>query len=123
MRCSGWGIGAVIRHTAGAIAVFAGVTLLAPILLHSISDGIARFAPELIFANSVAAVVPQANSFSVTIGVVLMLAYCAAALGLGAVAAQPAGRMTAEQSEDSGVRVRIRGRELSLAMTEEQAVR
>jgi hypothetical protein len=28
--------------------------------------------------------VPQANSFSATIGVVLMLAYCTAALGLGA---------------------------------------
>ncbi len=31
--------------------------------------------------------------------------------------------MTPDQAEDSGVRVRIRGRELSLAMTEEQAVR
>jgi hypothetical protein len=28
--------------------------------------------------------VPQANSFSATIGFVIMLAYCAAALGLGA---------------------------------------
>ena len=74
----------MIRHTAGAIAVFAGVTFLVPILFNSISHGIARFAPELIFANSVAAVVPQANSVSVTIGVVLMLAYCAVALGLGA---------------------------------------
>jgi ABC-2 type transport system permease protein len=80
----GLGLGTVIRHTAGAIAVFAGFTLLAPILLHSISESIARYAPELIFANSVAAVVPQANSFSATIGVVLMLVYCTAALGLGA---------------------------------------
>jgi len=31
--------------------------------------------------------------------------------------------VTADESEDSGVRVRIRGRELSLAMTEEQALR
>jgi ABC-type transport system involved in multi-copper enzyme maturation permease subunit len=81
----GLGIGTVIRHTAGAIAVFAGCTLLASILLTSISEGIARFAPELIFATSVAAVVRQPNSVSVTIGVVLMLAYCAAALGLGAL--------------------------------------
>jgi hypothetical protein len=75
----------VIRHTAGAIAVFAGFTMLAPVLLHSISESTARYAPELIFANSVAAVVPQSDSFSATIGVVLMLAYCATALGLGAM--------------------------------------
>jgi ABC-type transport system involved in multi-copper enzyme maturation permease subunit len=81
----GLGIGTVIRHTAGAIAVFAGVTFLVPILFNSISHGIARFAPELIFANSIAAVDRQGNAFSVTIGVVLMLSYCAAALGLGAV--------------------------------------
>ncbi len=82
----GLGIGAVIRHTAGAIAVYAGATLLAPILLESVSHSIARFAPELIFANSVAAVVDQHNdALSVTIGVVFMLAYCVAALGLGAL--------------------------------------
>jgi ABC-2 type transport system permease protein len=80
----GLGLGAVIRHTAGAIAVFAGFTMLAPVLLHSMSENIARYAPELIFANSVAAVVPQSGSFSATIGVVLMVAYCAAALGVGA---------------------------------------
>jgi ABC-2 type transport system permease protein len=81
----GLGIGTVIRHTAGAIAVFAGVTFLVPILFNSISHGIARFAPELIFANSIAAVDRQSNSLSVTIGFVLMLSYCAAALGLGAL--------------------------------------
>ena len=80
----GLGLGTLIRHTAGAIAVFAGVTLLAPILLHSIG-GTARYAPEVIFANSVAAVVRQSDSLSVTIGVVLMLVYCASALGLGTV--------------------------------------
>jgi ABC-2 type transport system permease protein len=81
----GLAIGTVIRHTAGAIAVFAGCTLLASILLSSISESIARFAPELIFANSVAAVVPQAHALSATLGVVLMLSYCGVALGLGAL--------------------------------------
>jgi ABC-2 type transport system permease protein len=81
----GLGIGTAIRHTAGAIAAFVGCTLLASILLSSISQNIARFAPELIFANSVAAVVRQPHSLSVTIGVVLMLTYCAGALGLGAL--------------------------------------
>jgi ABC-2 type transport system permease protein len=81
----GLGIGTIVRHTAGALAVFAGCTLLASILLSSISESIARFAPEIIFANSIAAVVHSGDSLSVTIGVVLMLAYCTAALGLGAL--------------------------------------
>jgi hypothetical protein len=81
----GLGLGTVIRHTAGAIAVFAGVTLLAPILLHPLSESISRLAPELIFATSVADVVPQTGSVSVTLGVVLMISYCTAVLGLGAV--------------------------------------
>jgi ABC-2 type transport system permease protein len=81
----GLGIGTVVRHTAGAVAVFAGVTFLVPILLNSISHGIARFAPELIFANSVAAVDRQSNALPVTIGVVLMLVYCVASFGLGAL--------------------------------------
>jgi ABC-2 type transport system permease protein len=80
----GLGIATVIRHTAGAVAVFAGVTFLVPILFDSISHGVARFAPELIFANSIAAVDRQSNALSATIGTVLMLVYCAAALGLGA---------------------------------------
>ena len=117
----GLGIGTVIRHTAGAIAVFAGVTFLVPILFNSISHGIARFAPELIFANSVAAVVPAVE---LAVGHnrgrahARLLRRCARA---GRPAAQPAGRVTPDSSEDSSVRVRIRGRELSLAMTEEQS--
>lgn len=81
----GLGLGTVIRHTAGAIAAFAGFTLLAPILLQSISESISRYAPEIIYAQSVATVVPQGNSLSATIGVVVMITYCIAALGLGAV--------------------------------------
>jgi ABC-2 type transport system permease protein len=81
----GLGLGTVMRHTAGAIAVFAGFTLLAPILLHSISESISRYAPELIFANSVATVVRHDNALSATIGVVVMLTYCVVTLGLGAL--------------------------------------
>jgi len=81
----GPGLGAIIRHTAGAIAAFAGVTLLLPILLHGISGDPARYAPEIIFANSVSAVVAQqAGALSATIGTVLMVMYCAAALIMGA---------------------------------------
>jgi ABC-type transport system involved in multi-copper enzyme maturation permease subunit len=82
----GLGLGVIIRHTAGAIALFAGVTFLIPILFDSISHHISRFAPELIFANSITTTVDQHNgALSVTMGVVCMVAYCAAALGLGAV--------------------------------------
>jgi ABC-2 type transport system permease protein len=85
----GLGIGLVVRHTAGAVAVFAGVTFLVPILLNSISHSVARYAPELIFANSIASTVTQHDdAVSVTIGTVCMLGYCVAALGLGALLLQ-----------------------------------
>ena len=80
----GLGLGTVMRHTAGAIAVFAGFTLLGP----SSSTPSRRASP----------VTPRAHlrqlgggrraagrALSVTIGVVVMLIYCAVALGLGAL--------------------------------------
>ena len=81
----GLGLGFVIRHTAGAIATFAGLTLLAPILLHTLSGDPSRYTPAIIFAQSVAAVVPQGNQVSATIGFVLMVLYTVAALAVGAV--------------------------------------
>jgi hypothetical protein len=81
----GFGLGLVIRHTAGALATFAGVTLLAPILLQTIGGHPARFTPAGIFANSVAAVVPQSHQLSATIGFMLMVLYCFGVLVAGAV--------------------------------------
>jgi hypothetical protein len=81
----GLGLGLIIRHTAGAIATFAGVTLLAPILLHTLSGDPSKYTPAIIFAQSVAAVVPQGNQVSATIGFVLMVLYTVAALAVGAV--------------------------------------
>ncbi|HEY1652759.1 MAG TPA: ABC transporter permease [Acidimicrobiales bacterium] len=81
----GLGLGFVIRHTAGAIATFAGVTLLAPILLHTLSSDPSKYTPAIIFAQSVSAVVPQTNQVSATIGFVLMLVYVAVALAAGVV--------------------------------------
>jgi ABC-2 type transport system permease protein len=81
----GLGLGLIIRHTAGAIATFAGVTLLAPILLHQLAGDPSRYTPAIIFANSVAATVPQGHQLSATIGFLLMVLYCVAALGIGAV--------------------------------------
>jgi heme/copper-type cytochrome/quinol oxidase subunit 4 len=81
----GLGLGLIIRHTAGAIATFAGVTLLAPILLQTVAGHPDRFTPAIIFAQSVAAVVPQGHQLSATIGFVLMVLYTVAALAVGAV--------------------------------------
>ena len=81
----GLGLGAIIRHTAGAIAAFTGVTLLLPDPAPRRSRGTrARYAPEIIFGNSVSAVVAQqAGDLSATIGTVFMVTYCAAALIVG----------------------------------------
>jgi ABC-2 type transport system permease protein len=81
----GLGIGTIIRHTAGAIGAFVGVVFLLPILLQSLSahGNPARFAPEEILANSVAAVVPQSGQVSPTVGMVLMGLYCVVILGTG----------------------------------------
>jgi ABC-type transport system involved in multi-copper enzyme maturation permease subunit len=81
----GFGLGMMLRHTAGALATFAGVTLLAPILLQTIGGHPARFTPAAIFANSVAAVVPQSHQLSATIGFMLMALYCTGVLVAGAV--------------------------------------
>jgi ABC-type transport system involved in multi-copper enzyme maturation permease subunit len=77
------GIGFMVRHTAGAIAAFVGVTLLLPILLQSVGGDPARFAPENILANSVAAVAPQSGQLGAVQGFGVMVLYTAAALGAG----------------------------------------
>ena len=63
------------------------MTLLAPILLHTHRRAIpSKYTPAIIFAQSVAAVVPQGNQLSATIGFMLMVLYTVAALAVGAVA-------------------------------------
>jgi ABC-2 type transport system permease protein len=83
----GLGLGVIIRHSAGAIAAFVGTTLLLPVLLQPLAaDGNpARFTPEQILADSVAAVVPQSGQLSPTVGFLLMVGYCAVALAVGAL--------------------------------------
>ena len=120
----GLGIGTVIRHTAGAIAVFAGVHVAGahPAQLHlgehrpfrprahlrQLRGG--RRAGKRTLSRS------QSGSCSCSPTAPPRWAWARSLL-------QPEGRVTPDRAEDSGVRVRIRGRELSLAMTEEQAVR
>lgn len=79
----GLGIGAIIRHSAGAIATFVGCTLLLPVILHEVAGNPNRFLPETIYANSVAAVVPQTDALTSTEGFLLMVAYALLALFVG----------------------------------------
>ena len=81
----GMGIGAIVRNTAAAISAYVGVTFLLPLLLQQLSGNPARYAPVQILANSVSATVPHHNQVSVTLGLLLMVAYTAAALIAGAV--------------------------------------
>jgi ABC-type transport system involved in multi-copper enzyme maturation permease subunit len=81
----GMGIGAIVRNTAGAISAYVGVTFLIPLALQQISGNPARYAPVQILANSVSATVTHSNQVSPAIGLLLMIAYAAAALVAGGV--------------------------------------
>ena len=117
----GVGIGAIIRHSAGAIATFVGCTLLLPLLLHNVAGNPSRFMPVLLLGNSVAAVVPISGALSSTAALLADGPLRGGRAGRRRGAAGPAGRLMVEQAEDTGVHVRVRGRELSLAVSEEQA--
>jgi hypothetical protein len=81
----GMGLGAIVRNTAGAISAYVGVTFLLPLLIHQLSGDPARYAPVQILSNSVTTTVANHDAISATLGLVLMLAYTAAVLAIGAV--------------------------------------
>lgn len=79
----GLGLGAIIRHSAGAVAVYAGTVLMLPLLLVAFPGHVARFLPGTMLTSSVAAVIPQAGSQALPPGwdgFLVMAAYSAAAL-------------------------------------------
>ncbi|MGH9029487.1 MAG: ABC transporter permease [Acidimicrobiales bacterium] len=80
----GLGLGLIIRHTAGAIATYVGITLLIPVLIQRMPGNPGRFTPVSILANSVAAVVPQTRELTAPVGFLLMSVYAAVALTLAA---------------------------------------
>ncbi len=82
----GLGLGAIIRHSAGAVAAYATIMLVLPLLLAASPGHVARFMPETILTSSVAAVIPQAASQALPPGwdgFLVMAAYSAAALLAG----------------------------------------
>ena len=84
----GLGLGALIRHTAGAISAVVGVLFVLPLILipfgTSIQNSAGRFMPMLIAENSLTAVKPLAHSLSPAVGFVVLCGYAAAALAVGA---------------------------------------
>jgi ABC-2 type transport system permease protein len=83
----GLGLGAIIRHTAGAISAVAGILFVLPLIViplgTSIQDRVEKFLPMMIAENSATAVKPVANSLSPALGFSLLCLYAAVALVAG----------------------------------------
>ena len=83
----GLGLGAVIRHTAGAICALVGVLFVLPLILvpmgTSIQNSVGQFMPMIIAENSLTAVTPVPHSLSPGVGFAMLCLYAAAALAVG----------------------------------------
>ena len=86
------GLGLIIRHTAGALTAFVGVLLIVPLLTpafpSSIQNAISAFEPTTIGSamTVVATHLPKgsAPTFNPWVGLTILSAYAAVALGIGA---------------------------------------
>ena len=82
----GLGLGAIIRHTAGAICAVVGILLVLPLILlplgYSIQNSVGQFMPMLIAENSITAVKPQSHSLSPGLGFGMLCLYAVAALAV-----------------------------------------
>jgi ABC-2 type transport system permease protein len=83
----GLGLGAVIRHTAGAICAVVGILFVLPLILlplgQSIQNSVGPFLPMLIAANSITAVKAQSHTLSPGLGFAMLCLYAVAALAAG----------------------------------------
>ena len=80
----GLGFGFLIRHTAGALATFAGATFLLPLILQRLPGDPSRYTPIPIMANSLSATVSHPGRVSVLTGLLLIVLYAVVVLGVGA---------------------------------------
>jgi ABC-2 type transport system permease protein len=83
-----FGFGLIFRSTAGAIAAFAGVTFVLPLVIRGISEHLVRYMPTNILVNSIMSTVPGGGPYpplSAPVGLLLMALYAAVALAIGAV--------------------------------------
>lgn len=84
----GLGVGAIIRHTAGAICAVVGVVFVLPLLAlplgTSAQNAVDKFLPEQMAENSLGAVKPVAYSLPAGVSFALLCGYAAVALAAGA---------------------------------------
>jgi len=81
-----FGFGLIFRHTAAAIAAFAGVVFVLPLVMHGISPHDLRYLPTNILFNSITATVGENQGVvSPAVGLVLMAVYAAISLAAGAM--------------------------------------
>ena len=84
---TGLGLGAVIRHTAGAICAVVGILFVLPLILlplgQSLQNSAGPFMPMLIAANSITAVKAQSHTLSPGLGFGMLCLYAVAALVAG----------------------------------------
>jgi ABC-2 type transport system permease protein len=84
----GLGLGALIRHTAGAISAVVGVLFVLPAVLLALPSSsrftAERWLPMEIAENSLTAVKPVAHALSPALGFAMLCLYAAAALIAGA---------------------------------------
>jgi ABC-2 type transport system permease protein len=81
------GLGAVIRHTAGAISAVVGILFVLPLILlplgESVQNSVGQFMPMPIAENSLTAVKAQSHTLSPGLGFGMLCLYAAVALAAG----------------------------------------
>jgi ABC-type transport system involved in multi-copper enzyme maturation permease subunit len=85
MGVFGMGLGALVRRSGAAVAVYFALALVVPDLLLALPGELWRFGPITILANSVSAANVQPEFLSPAVGFAAMVVYAAAALGAGAL--------------------------------------
>ncbi len=84
---TGLGLGAIIRHTAGAISAVAGILFVLPLILlplgTSVQDSVGEFLPMIIAENSITAVKPAVGNLAPGAGFAMLCLYAVAALVAG----------------------------------------
>jgi ABC-2 type transport system permease protein len=83
----GLGLGAVVRHTAGAISAVVGVLFVLPLILvplgTSLQNSVGKFLPMVIAENSITAVKPDLDNLAPGVGFGLLCLYAIVALAAG----------------------------------------
>jgi ABC-type transport system involved in multi-copper enzyme maturation permease subunit len=81
-----FGLGLIFRSTAAAIAGFAGVVFVLPLVMRGISEHLDRYMPTNILVNSVMSTSPNGGPYaplSAPVGTLVMALYALVALGIG----------------------------------------